>query len=90
MLQISARTSVESPEEYKELSHQVRDNGFIESSSNTRRCDISEKKEFQEQCIIPDQQNMADEIQQLCSGDQVDPSIGSEVLLENISQEFSA
>ena len=41
--------------------------------------------------MIPNQQNLADEIQELCSGDQVDPNIGSsEDLLENISREFSS
>ena len=35
--------------------------------------------------------NLADKIQELHLGDQVDPNIGSsEVLLENISQEFSS
>ena len=64
---------------------------FVENSSDTRPYDISDKEEFQEQCIIPDQQNLAHEIQELCSGDQDDPNIGStEVLLDNISQEFSS
>ena len=64
---------------------------FVENSSDTRPYDISDKQEFQEQCIIPDQQNLAHEIQELCSGDQDDPNIGStEVLLDNISQEFSS
>ena len=41
--------------------------------------------------IIPDQQNLAHEIQGLCSGDQDDQNIGSsEVLLDNISQKFSS
>ena len=40
---------------------------------------------------MPDQQNLAHEIQELCSGGQDDTSIGSsEVLLDNISQEFSS
>ena len=81
---------VESPEEQQESSHQVSDGNFIESSSDTRHYDISDGEEFQEQCMIPNQQNLADEIQELCSGDQVYPNIGSsEDLLENISQEFS-
>ena len=82
---------VESPEEQQESSHQVSDGNFIESSSDTRHYDISDEEEFQEECMIPNQQNLADEIQELCSGDQVDPNIGSsEDLLENISQEFSS
>ena len=61
------------------------------NSSDTRNYGISDEEEFQEECIICDQQNLADEIQKLCFGDQVDPNIGSsEVLLENISQEFSS
>ena len=52
---------------------------------------ISGEKEFQEECIIPDQQNLAHEIQGLCSGDQDDQNTGSsEVLLDNISQKFSS
>ena len=86
-----ARTSVESPEEQQELSHQVSDNNFVENSSDTRHYGICDEEEFQEECIIPDQQNLADEIQELCSGDQVDPNIGSsEVLPKNISQKFSS
>ena len=89
--QVRVRTSVESPEEQQESSHQVSDDNFIENSSDTRHYGISDEEEFQEECIIPDQQNLADEIQELCSGDQVDPNIGSnEVLLQNISQEFSS
>ena len=84
--QVRARTSVESPEEQQESSHQVSDDNFIENSSDTRHYGISDEEEFQEECIIPDQQNLADEIQGLCSGDQVYPNIGSsEILLKNIS-----
>ena len=89
--QVRARTSVESPEEQQETSHQVSDDNFVENSSGTRHYGISDEEEFQEECIIPDQQNLAHEIQELCSGDQNDPNIGSsEVLLDNISQEFSS
>ena len=50
---------------------------------------IIDEEEFQEECVIPDQQNLARKIQELCSGDQDDPNIrSSEVLLDNISQEF--
>ena len=67
------------------------DDNFVENSSDTRPYDISDKEEFQEECIIPDQQNLAHKIQESCSGDQDDPNIGSsEVLLDNISQEFSS
>ena len=78
---------VESPEEQQKSSHQVSNDTFIENSSDTRPYGISEEEEFQEECIIPDQRNLADEIQELCSGDQDDPNIG---LLENIYQEFSS
>ena len=88
--QVRVRTSVESPEEQQESSHQVSDDNFIENSSDTKHYGISDEEEFQEECIIPDQQNLVDEIQELFSGDQVDPNIGSsDVLLDNISQEFS-
>ena len=61
------------------------------NSSDTRNYRISDEEEFQEECIIPDQQNLADKNQELCLGDQVDPNIdSSKVLLENISQEFSS
>ena len=81
--------SQKSPEEQQKSSHQVNDEKFIQNSSDTRHYGISHEEEFQEECIIPGQQNLADEIQELCSGDQVDPNIGSgKVLLDNISQEF--
>ena len=86
-----AITQVESPEEQQETSHQVSDDNFVENSSDTRHYGISDEEEFQEECIIPDQQNLAHEIQELCSGDQDDPNIGSsEALLDNISQECSS
>ena len=85
--QVKGRTSVESPEEEQESSHQVTDDNFTENSSDTRHYDISGEEEFQEKCIIPDRQNLADEFQEQCSSDQVDQSTGSEVLVENISYE---
>ena len=89
--QVRTRASGESPEEQQESTHQVGDNNFIENSPDTRHYGIPDEEEFLEKCIIPDQQNLADEIQELCSRDQVDPNIGSsEVLLDNISQEFSS
>ena len=82
--QVRAKTSVESREEQQETSHQVTDDNFVYYG-------ISDEEEFQEECIIPDQQNLAHEIQELCSGDQNDPNIGnSEVLFDNISQEVSS
>ena len=89
--QVRARTSVESAEEQQQSSHQVSNENFTKSSSDTTHYGISVEEEFQEECIIPDQQNLADEIPELCSGNQVDPNIGSsEILLDNISQEFSS
>ena len=74
---------------YKKIS--VSDDNFVDNSSDMRHYGISDEEEFQEECIIPDQQNLAHEIQELCSGDQNDPNIGSsEILLDNISQEFSS
>ena len=83
-------TLVENPEEQQKSSHQVSDDNFIENSSDRRHYGISDEEEFQEECIIPDQQNLADEIQELCSGYQVDPNISSDILLGNIAQEFSS
>ena len=89
--QVRAKTSVESPGEQQESSHQVIDDNFIENSSDRTHYGISDEEEFQEEYIIPDQKNLADEIRELFSGDQVDANIGSsEIFLENISQEFSS
>ena len=89
--QVRARTLVESSEEQQETSHQVSDDNFVENSSDTWHYGISDEEEFQEECIIPYQQNLAHDIQDLCSGDQNDPNIGSsEVLLDSISQAFSS
>ena len=89
--QVVARTSVESPEEQQESSHQVSDDNFVENSSDTWHYGVSDEEEFQEESIILDQQNLAHENQELCSGYQDDQNIGSsEVLLNNISQEFSS
>ena len=87
---LEERTSVENPEEQKKSSHQVSDDNFIDNSSDMRRYGISDEEEFQEECIIPDQQNLPDEIQELCLGYQVDPNISSDILLGNISHEFSS
>ena len=85
--QVRARTSAEIPEEQQETSHQVSDDNFVENFSDTRHYGISDEEKFQEECTIPDQQNLAHEIQELCLGDHNDPNIcSSEVLLDNISQ----
>lgn len=85
-----ARTLAECLEKQQELSHQVSDDNFIENSADTRHYGISDEEGFQREHIIPDQQNLAHEIQELCSSDQDDPDIGSsEVLLDNISHKFS-
>ena len=84
------RTSVERPEKQQGTSHQVSDDNFVENFSDKRCYGISDEEAFQREHIIPDQQNLAHEIQELCSSDQDDPNIGSsEVLLDNISQKFS-
>ena len=89
--QVRARILVDSPKEQQEISHQVSDDDFVENSSDTRHYGINDEEEFQEECIIPDQQNLAHEIQELCSGDQDDSNIGSsEGFFDNISQEFSS
>lgn len=62
---------------------------MTENSSDTRYYDISDEEKFQEESIIPDQQNLMEGVQELCSGNQGDPNIGSEVFLENISHEIS-
>ena len=89
-LQVRVRTSVERPEKQQGTSHQVSDDNFVENFSDTRCYGINDEEGFQREHIIPDQQNLAHEIQELCSSDQDDPNIGSsEVLLDNISQKFS-
>ena len=60
------RTSVESPEGQQETSHQLVDDNFHENSSDTRHYGISDEEEFQDECIIPDQQNLDHETQELC------------------------
>ena len=81
----------ESPEEQQETGHQISNDNSVKNSSDTRHYGIKDEEEFQEECIIPDQQNLAYEIQGLCSGDQDDQNIGSsEVLLDIISQKFSS
>lgn len=62
---------------------------MTENSSDTRYYDIRDEEKFQEESIIPDQQNLMEGVQELCSGNQGDPNIGSEVFLENISHEIS-
>ena len=60
--QVKVTTSVENPEEQQESSHQVSNEKLTENSSDTRRYGISGEEEFQEECIIPDQQNLAENI----------------------------
>ena len=86
--QVRTRTSVESPKEQQESGYQVSDDNLTENSSDTRYYDISDEEKFQEESIIPDQQNLMEGVQELCSGNQADPNIGSEVFLENISHEI--
>ena len=83
------RALLANPDEQQKSSHQVSDENFVENSSDMRRYGISDDEEFQEESIIPDQKNLADGIQEMCSGYQVDPNISSDILLGNISHEFS-
>ena len=87
-LELRAKASVESTEEHQDMNHQISDDNFIHKSSDTRQYGISDEEKFQEECIIPDRQNLADGIQELCSGDQIHTKVRSEILLENIFQEF--
>ena len=64
-LWLRARTSVESPEEQQESIYQIIDDNFAENSSDTRHYGISDEEEFHEEWIIPDQQNLTHEIQEL-------------------------
>ena len=47
-----------------ESNHQVND---YENSSATRSFVMRDEEDSQEECIIPDQQNLAEEIQELCT-----------------------
>lgn len=87
--QVRIRASVGSPKEQQESGYQVSNDNLTENSSDTRYYDISDEEKFQEESIIPDQQNPMEGVQELCSGNQADPNIGSEVFLENISHEIS-
>ena len=60
--QVKVTTSVENPEEQQESSQQVSNEKFTENSSDIRRYGISGEEEFQEECIIPGQQNLAENI----------------------------
>ena len=85
------RTSVEHlPTEQGESSHQVSDD---EKSSATRPFGMSDQEGSQEECIFPDQQNLAEEIQELCTETPAGNSnipLNNEKLLDNISEEFSS
>ena len=59
------RTSFENPPiEQGESNHQVRED---ENSFAARPFGMSDEEDSQEECIIPDQQNLKEEIQELCT-----------------------
>ena len=68
--------------------HQVSDDKI---SFATRLFDMSDVQDFQEECIILDQQNLAKEIQGLCTETPAGNSkipLNNERLLDNISEEL--
>ena len=81
--------SVENPLTVQgESNHPVKDD---ENSSATRPFGISDKEDSQEECIIPDQQNLAEEIPELCTETPArNSNLDYEKLLDNISEEFSS
>ena len=83
------RTSLENPPaEPGKSNHHVSDD---EDSSATRPFGMSNKEDSQEECIIPDQQNLAEEIQELCTETSAGNSnLDNKKLLDNISEEFSS
>ena len=83
------RTSDESSPltEQLESNHQVSDD---ESSSAARAFGMSDE-DLQEECIIPNQQNLAEEIQELCTETPAGNSnFNNEILPDIISEEFSS
>ena len=83
------RTSDESSPltEQLESNHQVIDD---ESSSAARAFGMSDE-DLQEECIIPNQQNLAEEIQELCTETPAGNSnFNNEILPDIISEEFSS
>ena len=84
-----ARTSVECPTDQRQLSEL-----FSDSTSNTRLYGISEEDLRTEECVVPDPNNIEDEIRLLCSSNDKDTHHAEEedaenVFLEDISQELS-
>ena len=77
------RTSVENPPtEQGESNPQVSDN---ENSSATSPFGMSDEEDSQEECIIPDQQNLTEEIQKLCTETPAGNSnLDNEKLLDNM------
>ena len=71
-----------------ESNHQVND---YENSSATRSFGMSDEEDSQEECIIPDQQNLAEETQELCTETPAGKNnLNNEIFLDNISDEFSS
>ena len=67
---------------------------FSDSTSNTRPYGISEEDLRAEKCVVPDAENIEDEIRLLCSSNHKDTHQAEEELAENaflgdISQELS-
>ena len=78
------------PTKQGESNHQVSDDG---NSSATRPFCMSDEDDSWEKCIIPDQKNLAEEIQELCTKTPARNSnilLNNEKLLDNISEKCSA
>lgn len=78
------------PTKQGESNHQVSDDG---NSSATRSFCMSDEDDSWEKCIIPDQKNLAEEIQELRTKTPARNSnilLNNEKLLDNISEECSA
>ena len=83
------RTSVECPTDESQVSEL-----FSGRTSDTRPCDISEEYLRAGECVVPDPENIEDEIRLLCSSNDKDTHEAEEedaenAFLEGISQELS-
>ena len=84
-----ARTSVECPTDQRQISEL-----FSDSTSNTTPYGISAEDLRAEECVIPDPENIEDEIRLLCNSNDKDTHQAEEedaenAFLEGISQELS-
>ena len=83
-----ARTSVECPTDQRQVSEL-----FPDSTSDTRPYGINEEDVRTEECVVPDPNNIEDEIRLLCSSNDKDTHHAEEedaenAFLEDISQEL--